>query len=117
MRKFFLLALGWVLVVVGLVVTPAPIPIPLLGVIPLLAGCAILTANSKTFRRALQRLRHRFEFVSRWLDEMRHRMPDDVKTMIHRTSPRALFRLARRRLHRHARHGGATTSSGEGSRE
>ncbi|HEY0282166.1 MAG TPA: PGPGW domain-containing protein [Rhizomicrobium sp.] len=103
MRKFFLLALGWVLVVVGLVLTPAPIPIPLLGVIPLLAGCAILSANSKSFRRALQRLRLRFSFISRWLDGVRYRMPSGVKTMIRRTNPRALLRLARLRLRRRTR--------------
>ncbi len=102
MRKFFLLALGWLLVAVGLVLTPAPVPIPLLGILPLLAGCAILSENSKSFRRALQRLRRRFAFVSRRLEGVRHRMPRDVKTMIRRTNPRALFRLARLRLHHHA---------------
>jgi uncharacterized membrane protein YbaN (DUF454 family) len=102
MRKFFLLALGWLLVIVGLVLTPSPIPIPLIGVVPLLVGCAILSANSKGFRRMLQRLRHRFAFLSRWLEGVRHRMPLQVKTMIRRTNPRALFRLARLRMHHHA---------------
>ena len=101
MRKFFLLALGWLLVVVGLVLTPSPIPIPLIGIVPLLVGCAILSANSKSFRRALQRLRQRSAFVSRWLEGVRHRMPLQVKTMIRRTNPRALFRLARMRLRHH----------------
>jgi len=106
MRKFFILTAGWALVVVGLVLTPAPVPIPLIGIVPLLTGCAILSANSKTFRRALQRLRHRFAFVSRRLEGLRHRMPRQVKTMIRRTNPRALLRLARLRHHRHdaARH-------------
>ncbi|MGC9954113.1 MAG: PGPGW domain-containing protein [Rhizomicrobium sp.] len=102
MRKFFLLTLGWLLAVAGLVLTLSPVPIPLIGVVPLLVGCAILSTHSKRFRRALQRLRHRFAFVSRWLEGMRHRMPHDVKTMIRRTNPRALFRLARMRLRHHA---------------
>jgi uncharacterized membrane protein YbaN (DUF454 family) len=100
MRKISLLALGWLLVAVGAVLTPAPVPIPLIGIVPLLVGCAILSTNSKSFRRALQRLRQRFTFVSRWLEGVRHRMPQDVKTMIRRTNPRALLRLARRRRHR-----------------
>jgi hypothetical protein len=91
-------------VAVGLVLTPAPIPIPLIGVVPLLVGCAILSANSKNFRRMLQRLRHRFAFMSRWLDGVRHRMPRDVKTMIRRTNPRALFRLARLHHYQHQHH-------------
>ena len=101
MRKIILLIVGWFLVVVGLVLTPAPIPIPLIGIVPLLVGCAILSANSKNFRRMLQRLRRRFAFMSRWLEDVRHRMPRDVKTMIRRTNPRALFRLARLRHYRH----------------
>jgi uncharacterized membrane protein YbaN (DUF454 family) len=101
MRKIILLIVGWFLVVVGLVLTPAPIPIPLIGIVPLLVGCAILSANSKNFRRMLQRLRQRFAFMSRWLEDVRHRMPRDVKTMIRRTNPRALFRLARLRHYRH----------------
>jgi uncharacterized membrane protein YbaN (DUF454 family) len=100
MRKIILLIVGWFLVVVGLILTPAPIPIPLIGIVPLLVGCAILSANSKNFRRMLQRLRQRFSFLSRWLEDVRHRMPRDVKTMIRRTNPRALFRLARLRLYR-----------------
>lgn len=102
MRKFFLLALGWLLVAVGLVLTPAPVPIPLIGILPLLVGCAILSANSKSFRRALQRLRQRFAFLSRWLEGVRHRMPHEVRIMIRRTNPHALYRLARmRRRHHH----------------
>lgn len=101
MRKFFILSAGWILVAVGLVLTPAPVPVPLIGIVPLLTGCAILSANSKRFRRALQRLRHRFDFVSRRLEGVRHRMPRQVKTMIRRTNPLALLRLARLRRHRH----------------
>ena len=101
MRKFFTLTAGWLLVAVGLVLTPAPVPIPLIGIVPLLMGCAILSTHSKRFRRALQRLRHRFDFVSRKLEGVRHRMPRQVKTMIRRTNPLALLRLARLRRHRH----------------
>ena len=102
MRKILLLTLGWLLVAVGAVVTPAPVPIPFIGIVPLLLGCAILSANSKSFRRALQRLRHRFTFASHWLEGVRHRMPHQVRIMIRRTNPRALLRLARmRRRHHH----------------
>ena len=72
MRKIILLIVGWLLVAVGLVLTPAPIPIPLIGIVPLLVGCAILSANSKNFRRMLQRLRQRFAFLSRRLEGVRY---------------------------------------------
>ena len=102
MRKFLLLACGWCLVVVGLVLTPAPVPIPLIGVLPLLIGCAILTAHSKNFRRGLQRVRHRYAFVSHWLERSLHRFPLMVKVMIRRTRPHALYRRARIRKQRDA---------------
>ena len=104
MRKIFLLSGGWCLVAVGVVLTPAPVPIPLIGVVPLLVGCAILSKHSKGFRRGMQRLRHRFDFLSHWLEGMHHRFPLHVKTMIRRTRPHALLRLARMRLRHHHRH-------------
>jgi Putative transmembrane protein (PGPGW) len=101
MRKILLLSGGWCLVVVGIVLTPAPVPVPLIGVVPLLVGCAILSRHSKSFRRGLQRLRHRFDFISHWLEGMHPRFPLHVKTMIRRTRPHALLRLARMRVRRH----------------
>jgi len=100
MGKLARMAAGWCLIVIGIVLTPAPVPIPLIGIVPLLLGCAILSSQSKSFRRAVQRLRHRFGAVSRWLDRFVHRAPKIVKVMIHRTAPRALHRLARLRAHR-----------------
>lgn len=79
----------------GAVLVVAPVPIPLVGTVPLLAGAAILSANSKTFRRMLQGLRHRFAFLSAWLERFVHRAPKMVKVMIRRTRPHALHRHAR----------------------
>jgi hypothetical protein len=93
---------GWCLVAIGLVLTPAPVPIPLIGVLPLLIGCAILTAHSKSFRRMMQRLRNRFGWISRWLERILHRTPLLVKVMIRRTRPLALLRYARMRKRREA---------------
>ena len=75
MRRIFFVGLGWTLVVIGVVVMPMPLPIPLIGFGPILIGCAILTAHSKSFRRGLQRLRHRFEWLSRQFDDFPHRGP------------------------------------------
>jgi len=79
----------------GTVLVLAPVPIPLIGTVPLLTGAAILSANSKLFRRRVQRLRHRFTFLSRWLERFLHRAPRLVKVMIRRTRPHALLRHAR----------------------
>jgi putative transmembrane protein PGPGW len=94
-QKTFWLVIGWVLVVVGIVLLPAPIPVPLIGVMPILIGLAILTTHSKNMRRRLQYTRHRFDWLSRRLDSFAHRVPEMVKSMIHRTRPHAIHRHTR----------------------
>ncbi len=97
LRKLFILAGGWLLVIVGILLTPAPVPIPLIGVLPLLVGCAILSRHSRMFRRNLQYLRHRVEFVSRWLEHFATRGPHSVRHMVKRTHPGAFKRYDRLR--------------------
>ena len=94
-QKTFWLTVGWVLVGVGIVLLPAPIPVPLIGIMPLLTGLAILTTHSKSMRRRLQFVRHRFDWLSRFFDSLAHRVPLMVKSMIHRTRPHAIHRHAR----------------------
>src|ERR1041384_2973360 len=100
MPKAFWLVCGWVLVGIGIVLLPAPIPVPLIGVMPILIGLAILTTHSKRVRRWLQFGRHRFEWLSRTFDRFAHRAPVMVKSMIRRTRPLAILRHARLRAHR-----------------
>ena len=100
MRRVFYLVLGWSLLIFGALITPMPIPIPLIGIVPFLVGCAILSQHSKVFRRFLQYIRHRFEWFSQTIEGVAHRMPQMVKHMIHRTNPRAHVRLARMRARR-----------------
>lgn len=100
MRKLIVLTGGWGLLGAGALLCVTPIPVPLIGVIPLLTGASILSANSKPFRRRIQRLRHRFAFFSRWLERFVHRAPRLVRVMIRRTRPHALVRFARLRRRR-----------------
>jgi len=86
---------GWGLVAVGTALMLVPVPIPLLGVAPFLLGGAILTRHSKSFRRLLQAVRHRFAFFSRYLERHAHRYPGAVRRMMRRTSPHAILRHAR----------------------
>ena len=100
MRRYIYLILGWSLLIFGAAITPMPIPIPLIGIVPFLVGAAILSQHSKVFRRAFQYVRHRFEWFSKTIENTAHRMPLMVKHMIRRTNPRAHVRLARMRAHR-----------------
>lgn len=103
MKRVFYLVLGWLLLIGGLVITPMPIPIPLIGIVPFLIGCAILSQHSKVFRRFLQYMRHRFEWFSVTIERAAHRAPAMVKHMIRRTNPVAHVRLARMRAHHRKR--------------
>jgi hypothetical protein len=100
MKRVFYLVIGWLLLIGGLLITPMPIPIPLIGVVPFLLGCAILSQHSKVFRRFLQYVRHRFEWFSRSIENTAHRMPMMVKHMIRRTNPKAHARRNRMRENR-----------------
>jgi len=100
MRRYVLLSAGWVLAVAGALLMFVPLPIPLIGIMPLLIGLALLTANSKGIRRRLQYVRHRVGWLSRAFDNFAHRAPGVVKHMIRRTNPLAHVRLARMRDHR-----------------
>jgi hypothetical protein len=97
MRRIFFVGLGWALIVIGAVITPMPVPIPLIGFGPILVGCAILTAHSKSFRRGLQRVRLRFRWLSRRFEHFRERGPHPIRAMVRRTHPVALERHARLR--------------------
>lgn len=97
MRRIFFVGLGWTLIVIGAVITPMPVPIPLIGFGPLLIGCAILTAHSKSFRRGLQRLRLRFAWLSRRFDHFTERGPLAIRHMVRRTRPVVIMRHARMR--------------------
>jgi hypothetical protein len=98
MKKFFILAGGWLTFGSGVLLLPVPLPLPFpAGPVLVLIGCAILTPHSKTFRRGVQKVRYRYGWLSRGMDKLTERSPAMVKTMVDRTSPVALQRYERLR--------------------
>ena len=93
--KYFMLALGWVLTIVGIVVMPMPIPIPLIGALPLMAGLAILIHYSRSMRRMVQRVRHRVRWISYMLEHFARRAPKKIGRILHRSHPAPIERRAR----------------------
>jgi len=103
MKKLLILTGGWIITVVGAILTPIPLPLPFpVGIMMFLLGCAILTTHSKPFRRWVQHLRHHNDWLSRGLEFVTRRAPNRVKTLEAVTRPVALGRRARMR----ARNGG-----------
>jgi hypothetical protein len=125
-QKFLILAGGWILTVVGALLTPIPLPLPFpfpIGITMLLIGCAILTTHSKAFRRGVQYIRHRNAWLSRALEFITKHTSDIVEKMAHSFTHRrdskyrhGFARIARRasavmrkmvhrtRPHAHGRH-------------
>jgi hypothetical protein len=89
MKKFLILVLGWILTVVGAILTPVPLPLPVpfpIGITMLLVGCSILTTHSKPFRRGVQYIRHHNGWLSRGLEWVTKHTSDIVEKMAHRFS-------------------------------
>ena len=81
--------------VVGIVVTPMPIPIPLIGILPMMAGLALLIHYSRSMRRVIQRVRHRVRWISYMLEHFAHRAPKKIARILHRSHPASIERHAR----------------------
>ncbi|MEI9990862.1 MAG: hypothetical protein WDM86_12555 [Rhizomicrobium sp.] len=95
MRKVLLLTLGWVLTIFGAVLCVTPVPVPLIGLLPLGAGLAFLIENSRTMRRAIQRMRHRVRWFSHMLEHFTHRGPKTLGRILHRSHPAPIARKER----------------------
>jgi hypothetical protein len=95
LRKFLILAAGWVLTVFGAILTVTPVPIPLIGLLPFSAGLAILIHHSRTMRRAIQRIRHRVRWFSFMLEHAARRGPGVIGRILHRSHPAPIARKER----------------------
>lgn len=84
LMRHFSAAAGWVLIAVGLLVFPLPIPF---GAIMIVVGIALVAPTSPFMQRLLKRVRSRFPAFSRRLDTMRDRMPKFVRELIDLTRP------------------------------
>lgn len=78
------LAAGWVLIAVGAVTLPTPLPFGL----PLLAiGLYLLARDSRAVRRIIRRQRRALPGLSRGLNGIKTRVPGGVRRMIEATDP------------------------------
>jgi hypothetical protein len=95
LRRILILTAGWLLVLVGILITPTPIPVPLIGLLPFTAGLAILINYSRTMRRVIQRARHRMRWFSYMLEHFAHRLPKKIAQILHRSHPAPIVRKER----------------------
>ena len=94
--RILMLALGWLLLIPGLVIVVLPPPFAF-GVFLVLPGVALLIANSKLMRRLIQRIRARNRFVDVSLHAVETRIPGWISRALKSTNPAAHARARRRK--------------------
>ena len=75
---------GWVLVLVGAILAPTPLPI---GWLLLIIGFSILVHDSQTVRGWVRRMRERNPRFGRWLQRNKRVAPGFAKRLIELTEP------------------------------
>lgn len=98
MKKYLILVGAWIMTIIGAILTPIPMPLPFpfpIGITMLLVGCAILTTHSKSFRRAVQYVRHHNAWLSRGLEWVTKHTSDIVEKTAHRLTHRRDGKLSR----------------------
>ncbi len=84
LRRPSRLAAGILLLVVGAVVAPTPIPV---GLILMLAGLTLLVAESVVMRDIVRALRRRMPALSRGMTRARSKVPGPLARVIDLTDP------------------------------
>ncbi|MGB0670559.1 MAG: PGPGW domain-containing protein [Rhodospirillales bacterium] len=93
MRRWFWLALGWALVVVGLGVIPTPIPF---GMLMTAVGAYILAWRSRWARDRIRRIRRRFPQTSAVLTRNAKKLPRAMHSLLRRTDPHRVAEAVKR---------------------
>lgn len=78
------LIIGWIMLIVGIITAPIPIPI---GQIIALIGLSILVSESHWVKTKMQKLRRRLPIVGRQLMRLHPYMPQFLKKVIDDTDP------------------------------
>jgi len=83
-RGIVALTLGWILVIVGLIVIPLPIP---LGLLMVATGFTVLIPVSRTARRGLRAVRRSLPTFSHHLNRAAIHLPVGLRRVIDTTDP------------------------------
>lgn len=78
------LIIGWIMLIVGIITAPIPIPI---GQIVALIGLSILVSESHWVKTNMQKLRRHLPIIGRQLMRMHPYMPRFLKKVIEETDP------------------------------
>ena len=97
-----MIALGWALLLPGLIFVVLPPPFAF-GAVMVLAGVGILAGYSRFMRRLVQRVRAHWAFADRAMAAIETRLPAWFRRNLRRTNPAALILAMRRKRAAHHR--------------
>lgn len=83
-QKPLKLLIGWLMLIVGVITAPIPLPI---GQIVALIGLSILVSESYWVKTKMQRLRRRIPIIGRQLKLLHPYLPQFLKKVIDDTDP------------------------------
>lgn len=78
-RRYVMLVMGIVFLIIGAIVLPLPLPF---GLAMILIGLSILIVNSTFIRRKFLALRSRWTRMDEWLRSVEHRLPAPLRKAI-----------------------------------
>ncbi|UXD87746.1 PGPGW domain-containing protein [Thalassolituus hydrocarboniclasticus] len=83
-RRSVKMVTGVLLLLLGIIITPMPIP---LGIILIILGLSMLVSTIPRVRTFLQFLRRRYRVFSHKLNSIKHRLPAFARQLIEDTDP------------------------------
>ncbi len=83
-KRSFKMVTGILLLLLGVIITPMPIP---LGIILIILGLSMLVSTIPRVRTFLQFLRRRYHVFSHKLNSIKHRLPAFARQLIEDTDP------------------------------
>jgi hypothetical protein len=78
-RRYVMLTVGLIFLIVGAIVLPLPLPF---GAAMILIGLSLLLINSEFIRRKFLALRQRWTSMDSWLRSVEHRLPGPLRNAI-----------------------------------
>ena len=84
LRRLLALAVGWLLLLAGILITPLPLPI---GLVMLVLGLAVLVRRSRFVRRRIRNLRSRYPAFSERLRRLEPKVNATIARTLRQTDP------------------------------
>ncbi len=84
LRRYTIIALGVICVLLGIIIAPLPLP---LGIPLMLVGISLLIIEVPFMRRQFLALRKRNKRLDKFIDSIEHRLPESLRKALRNDDP------------------------------